>query len=63
MHGCTLHIEDVDVIDGTPLLDLKPFVPAIDNRQTGQIGWFAERLDRLQTTRADNRFYDQAEQE
>jgi tRNA-Thr(GGU) m(6)t(6)A37 methyltransferase TsaA len=63
MNGCTLSIEDVDVIDGTPLLDLKPFVPAIDNRKTDQIGWFAERLDRLQTTRADNRFHEGAGQE
>ena len=54
--GSTLHIEDVDVVDGTPLLDLKPFVPAIDNRETQQIGWFAERLDRLPTARADDRF-------
>lgn len=54
--GSTLQIEDVDVVDGTPLLDLKPFVPAIDNRETRQIGWFAERLDRLPTARADNRF-------
>lgn len=25
--GATLHIEDVDIADGTPLLDIKPFVP------------------------------------
>ena len=60
---CTLHIEEVDVVDGTPLLDLKPYVPALDNRVTAQIGWFAERLDRLQTVRADNRFHDEAEPE
>jgi tRNA (adenine37-N6)-methyltransferase len=54
--GSTLYILDVDVVDGTPLLDLKPFVPAIDNRQTEQIGWFADRLDRLPTVRSDYRF-------
>jgi tRNA (adenine37-N6)-methyltransferase len=54
--GCTLHIRDIDVVDGTPLLDLKPFVPAIDNRQTEAIGWFADRLDRLPTMRSDYRF-------
>jgi tRNA-Thr(GGU) m(6)t(6)A37 methyltransferase TsaA len=56
VNGSTLQVEDVDVIDGTPLLDLKPFVPAIDNRETQQIGWFADRLDRLPTARADARF-------
>lgn len=54
--GTTLYIHDVDVVDGTPLLDLKPFVPAIDNRQTDEIGWFADRLDRLPTVRSDHRF-------
>jgi len=61
--GCTLHIEEVDVVDGTPLLDLKPFVPALDNRETEQIGWFAERLHRLETVRADNRFGEEADPE
>ena len=50
--GCTLHVEDVDLVDGTPLLDIKPFVPALDNRETERIGWFADRLDRLQSVRA-----------
>jgi tRNA-Thr(GGU) m(6)t(6)A37 methyltransferase TsaA len=54
--GSTLHIEEVDVVDGTPLLDLKPFVPTIDNRQTDRIGWFADRLDRMPSTRSDERF-------
>jgi tRNA (adenine37-N6)-methyltransferase len=54
--GSTLQVEDVDVVDGTPLLDLKPFVPAFDNRETTHVGWYAERLDRLPTARADDRF-------
>jgi tRNA-Thr(GGU) m(6)t(6)A37 methyltransferase TsaA len=52
----TLYVEDVDVVDGTPLLDLKPYVPTFDVRETDQIGWFAQRLDRLPVTRADERF-------
>lgn len=51
-----LLIEDVDVLDGTPLLDLKPYVPAFDARETDRIGWFAGRVDRVHTTRADDRF-------
>ena len=50
--GCTLHVEDVDLVDGTPLLDIKPFVPALDHRETERIGWFADRLDRLPSVRA-----------
>ncbi len=51
-----LLIEDVDLLDGTPLLDLKPYVPAFDARETARIGWFAGRVDRVHTTRADDRF-------
>jgi len=36
-----LHIEDVDIIEGTPLLDIKPFYPHFDNRRTDKIGWLA----------------------
>ena len=52
----TLQIEDVDILDGTPLLDLKPYVPTFDARETKRIGWFAARIDRVHTTRADGRF-------
>jgi tRNA (adenine37-N6)-methyltransferase len=51
-----LDIEDVDIIDGTPLLDLKPYVPAFDVRDDAQVGWYADRLDRLEGARADDRF-------
>jgi tRNA (adenine37-N6)-methyltransferase len=56
IEGTTLKIEDVDVMDGTPLLDLKPFVPALDNRETDRIGWFADVVHRASEVRADGRF-------
>jgi len=39
--GCTLHIEDVDIVDGTPLLDIKPYVPDFDWRPADRVGWLA----------------------
>jgi tRNA (adenine37-N6)-methyltransferase len=51
-----LLIEDVDLLDGTPLLDLKPYVPTFDARETTRIGWFAGRVERIHTARADDRF-------
>jgi len=36
---CTLHVEDVDIVDGTPLLDIKPYVPDFDWRPADRIGW------------------------
>lgn len=52
----TLEIEDVDMLDGTPLLDIKPYVPAFDERQDVRLGWFADRLGRISEIRSDRRF-------
>ena len=53
--GCTLHVEDVDIIDGTPLLDIKPYVPDFDMRKTDQIGWLTGRSRNERHVRADGR--------
>jgi len=37
--GNVLHIAEVDVLDGTPLLDIKPYVPQFDRREGARIGW------------------------
>lgn len=50
-------IEEVDMLDGTPLLDIKPYVPAFDSRETERIGWFAGRADAAASVRADDRFH------
>jgi tRNA-Thr(GGU) m(6)t(6)A37 methyltransferase TsaA len=39
----TLHIQEVDIVDGTPLLDIKPYVPKFDNRRATKIGWFTQK--------------------
>ena len=54
--GPKLTIEDVDMVDGTPLLDLKPYVPAFDDRADARIGWFAGALGGLASARSDGRF-------
>lgn len=41
--GNILDIRAVDVLDGTPLLDIKPFVPVFDDRQGVRSGWYATR--------------------
>ena len=51
-----LHIQDVDIIDGTPLLDIKPYVPEFDCRRTSKIGWFSDKISKLKTTKDDGRF-------
>jgi len=51
-----LYIQDVDIIDGTPLLDIKPFVPEFDQRKAERIGWLTKNIDKLHSGRDDGRF-------
>ncbi|MCW4049313.1 MAG: SAM-dependent methyltransferase, partial [Candidatus Bathyarchaeota archaeon] len=55
IEDCTLHIQDVDIIDGTPLLDVKPYVPAYDERRECSIGWLTERVKGLPHAKSDGR--------
>jgi tRNA (adenine37-N6)-methyltransferase len=52
----TLHVLDVDMLDGTPLLDIKPFVPQFDARDQVRIGWLTHNLEKLETMTDDGRF-------
>ncbi len=54
--GADVRVSDVDAVDGSPILDIKPYVPAFDAPDAERIGWFADRLDDLETARADARF-------
>jgi tRNA-Thr(GGU) m(6)t(6)A37 methyltransferase TsaA len=42
IEGTTLHVEDLDVLDGTPLLDIKPFIARFDLRDNVCSGWQEE---------------------
>ena len=41
--GNILYIEDVDIVDGTPLLDIKPYVTDFDEREDVKIGWLEKK--------------------
>lgn len=52
----TLRIQDVDIVDGTPLLDLKPHIPEVVPTGPYSLGWLADKLGKLATARSDDRF-------
>jgi tRNA-Thr(GGU) m(6)t(6)A37 methyltransferase TsaA len=56
IEGCTLHIEDLDIADSTPLLDIKPYVPEFDSREVERIGWLAGKAEKAAEVGADERF-------
>lgn len=52
-----LDILDVDLLDGTPILDVKPLVPAFDLPDGPvRVGWLATRASQADQARADERF-------
>ena len=51
-----LHIQDLDIVDGTPLLDIKPYVPEFDVTEVTKIGWLERKVHRLRTLKDDGRF-------
>jgi tRNA-Thr(GGU) m(6)t(6)A37 methyltransferase TsaA len=54
--GNLLHVENVDIVDGTPLLDIKPYVPAFDHHEAERTGWLATTRAGVKETRSDDRF-------
>lgn len=54
--GNILKIGDVDILDGTPVLDIKPYVPEFDAYPDESSGWFAGKLSSMETKRSDKRF-------
>lgn len=51
-----LHIENVDIVDGTPLLDIKPYVPEFDQHLAGRIGWLEQARGEVRSRKSDTRF-------
>jgi tRNA-Thr(GGU) m(6)t(6)A37 methyltransferase TsaA len=51
-----LQITGVDVIDGTPLLDIKPYVPAFDAPSDVRCGWLEQTGEAVVARRSDDRF-------
>ena len=56
VEGNKIHFRDVDMLDGTPLLDIKPCVREFDSRQKMRTGWLEGKSGRARGHRSDDRF-------
>jgi tRNA-Thr(GGU) m(6)t(6)A37 methyltransferase TsaA len=58
VEGNVLRIAEVDMLDGTPVLDIKPYSPEIDGRPEVRCGWLdgVDPDTRRRRSRADGRF-------
>ena len=51
-----LHIQNVDILDGTPLLDIKPYVPEFDAQVEVRTGWLEKARKTVSSRKSDGRF-------
>ena len=56
IEGNILQVKDLDIVDGTPLLDIKPYVPEFDIRDAKKKGWLEKNVSKLSTSKDDGRF-------
>jgi tRNA-Thr(GGU) m(6)t(6)A37 methyltransferase TsaA len=56
IEGATLRVAGVDLLDGTPVLDLKPYVPEFDHFDATRVGWLEARASDVHRRRSDARF-------
>jgi tRNA (Thr-GGU) A37 N-methylase len=54
--GNRLYIQQADMLDGTPLLDIKTFVPGFEPSGNVRIGWLEDKIEQLNQVRDDGRF-------
>ncbi len=60
IEGTKIYISDVDIVDGTPLLDIKPYIPNFDKHNDDEIiiGWFEDKHHNAVDKKSDRRFLD-----
>lgn len=56
VEGTIITIENIDMIDKTPLLDIKPCLPMIDDLQEIKLGWLTGKIEKFSTKKSDSRF-------
>lgn len=56
IHGNILEVENVDMLDGTPLLDIKPYVSQFDIHTIEKSGWINRLTGKPNEEQSDDRF-------
>jgi tRNA-Thr(GGU) m(6)t(6)A37 methyltransferase TsaA len=56
VEGHRLKVRGLDVLDGTPLIDIKPYIPHFDHQRNATSGWMKSRAHHVEAKRSDNRF-------
>ncbi|MGV8121658.1 MAG: tRNA (N6-threonylcarbamoyladenosine(37)-N6)-methyltransferase TrmO [Candidatus Xenobiia bacterium LiM19] len=61
VNGNVISFSGTDMLDGTPVLDIKPYVPSIDSIDAERIGWLTGRSGEMKSRKSDSRFASEIE--
>jgi len=56
VEGNQVYVTGIDVLDGTPLLDIKPYIKEFDAVKASKSGWMRSSDEEVSTKRSDERF-------
>jgi tRNA-Thr(GGU) m(6)t(6)A37 methyltransferase TsaA len=56
VEGNRIVVEGIDILDGTPLLDIKPYIEKFDAVKESISGWLQSSEKEIRQKRSDNRF-------
>ena len=51
-----IYVTGVDILNKTPILDIKPYVPEFEPSENVQIGWLEQGKDGIRSQKSDDRF-------
>ena len=54
--GNNLYIKNIDILDGSPVLDIKPYISQFDVFNTTKNGWFDSSIHNMEKQKDDGRF-------
>ncbi len=56
VEGSRVRVRGVDILDGTPLVDIKPYIPQFDHQADASAGWMEASREEVARKRSDSRF-------
>ncbi|MBI9045674.1 MAG: tRNA (N6-threonylcarbamoyladenosine(37)-N6)-methyltransferase TrmO [Anaerolineaceae bacterium] len=56
IEGAELFFGNLDILDGTPLLDIKPYIPVFDQPEEVRMGWLEKNQQSVREMKSDRRF-------
>lgn len=59
VEGLTLYVDEADLLNGTPVLDIKPYIPMADAFPEAKAGWVEEQVGDLWTVENAPEFSEQ----